>query len=322
MSRVWTAFYWLVLTLLALRFADLHHGAGLEYPPATLDLLLAGKAASPFQYRVLSVGALALLIGPLGLPREAAILLLDWLALLALLVLLDRLFRHFELDRRLARLAVALVFLPLLSLFVALEYLRFWYPWDLVQIAFTAAAWLALLQRRPWLYAAVFLLATVNRETSFLFAFLFLALYWPRWPLWRLGLAIALQAAAWLAIKLAIQAAVGPLPGEGLAAFKLLDNLLSLVHQPVDSLVLLAAFGGAWLPVLIFWRRIPRAALRRSLLAAPPFLAVLLVVANLYEVRVLGELVPLVWVPAALLAAAWLGLDPPGRDRLGDPAAG
>jgi hypothetical protein len=98
------------------------------------------------------------------------------------------------------------------SLFVVLAYLwfvldpglSFLLPYDLPALAFCAASLLCVLRGRWYLLCAVFVLATLNRETSYLIVLLVLFR-------WYLGgergpalLVAGVLAAIWLALKLAL----------------------------------------------------------------------------------------------------------------------
>lgn len=302
--------FWATMTLLAVRFVDLYAVLELQSPSAPLELLLAGEAATPFQYRLFSVAGIGLLerLPGVGLSSAAAIWSLAWL--LAFLVALFALLQRVLADRRLVYLFTGLVFYPLLTIYVSLEYLRFYYPWDLPQVALTTLAALLLLERRWAAYLTVFAVATLNRETSFLLLFLSLAAGWDTLPRGRLLALLAAQTAFWAAAKAALFVAFADNPGFGLAANTVVENLFALLHHPADGLTLLLFMGAAWVPVLLAWRRLQVPLLRRGLLACGAHFAIALFTAYIYEVRVFGEYLPLLWPAFAWLVARWLGLQP------------
>jgi hypothetical protein len=216
---------------------------------------------------------------------------------------------------RFAMLAALSLFLPLLVHFVALEYFRVWYPYDIPAVLGFAGFWWAL-DRRNWVACyLIFALATLNRETTLFLAVLPLLAGWGRAPFPRLVAHGAALGLLWLTLKLALHYTLAP--DAPPFQWQLGSNLQALAARPLDLLQILAAFAFAWLPVLVFWQRIPDRALARALLIVPAWLLAMALVANLHEIRVFAELVPLVWLAACLLAAQALGLTT-ASERLGE----
>src|SRR5690606_10956366 len=149
-------------------------------------------------------------------------------------------------------------------------------------------------------------LATFNHENAFFLGFLSLAVLWDDWPKLRLAGFVALQALVWLAIKVLMAWLYPDNPGHGLAADMLWENIGVVFAQPDDLLLLVSLFGGAWMPVAWFWRRLPSRALQRSLLACLVYSLVLLWVGKILEIRIYVLFLPVIWAAAALLLARFL----------------
>jgi hypothetical protein len=86
---------------------------------------------------------------------------------------------------------------------------------------------------------------------------------------------------------------------------------LKVLASPPHLIPVLSSFGFAWLVVAVGWKRLRDPFTRKSLWAVPPFLLVVFVVGNLNEIRVYGELTPIVLTAAILILADLLS----GRDH-------
>src|SRR5262249_42466082 len=161
-----------------------------------------------------------------------------------------------------------------------------------------------------------------SRETSFFLLVIFVGHRWTNWSslLRRDGLRLALLVAMFSAVKLALsfmygtnlpESAIGhpPTPTSRLPGALFfppllpnLDNLASPQYWPS----LLSVVGWLWLPVLLGWRMLDRADVRRTLLIVPPlWLAAMLIAGRITEVRVFGEMIPLFAAATALIAKNW-----------------
>ncbi len=183
--------------------------------------------------------------------------------------------------------------------------LRFLY--DLPSLGFFAAGLeLIYFRRNPWWLAALFLVATVNRETSiFLLLFFVLArcaeggrLVWKRaWEPASLGLVIPL-ALFWVGWHVYIAGKYAGNPSESLPRVYLNLGLLLL---PITWPQIFGALGYVWPFLLVFRREIADPVLRAWMWVAPLWVAVMLYYGILVETRLFGELIPLFACAAALV---------------------
>lgn len=300
------------LTLLAASWAALRLQFNGEYKGAPWAEILGLSAPLPFGHRVLvpllARPLLALTGWPLALVWgvfEAAAALALWLALRAAL----RPHVPARWDMFLATGFFALLPLPLL---LRHKWAVF-YPWDTPAMAFVAGG-LALVQARRFGAAALLCaVAALNRETAALIPAAALALHLGRPALPRLralaGPVLAMVAACVLA-RVAVAWALPDNPGKSLHFAigrdtpRWLHNL-EWLGDPVHWLWLPAYF--AFLPVAwaLLWREISGAHRRLGLVALAYF-AALMAVANIYEPRVYGEILVLLYVPAAAALCRWL----------------
>ena len=299
----------------ALSWARLHFND--EFGPGSL-LRVAGieepGAATPFQYRVLVPWVVRVLHEQV-FTSASPLAIFRWLDVLAIVAAwcATRALARSVLGPSLASAAafLALALLPFHFVF-AREY-PFWYAWDMSSIAvFATGLW--LLRRRSWgAYYALFALGTLQRETTCFLTLVHLATEWRSTPRARLVAHLAAQAALWLAIKWALREHYADARGADVAQSTWRENLDALASLPSWRWFLLA-FGGTWIPLLVGWKRIESAWLRAALLACVPALAGLFLVGVWTELRIFGELVPLVALGVvAVVAGRASGVSAPTR---------
>ncbi|MCY1057217.1 hypothetical protein [Nannocystis sp. SCPEA4] len=302
------------LALLAAGWAALRLQMNGEYKGATWAQIAEFSAPLPFGHRpLMSLAAwplraatdwpLALVWGVL----EAAAALALWFALRAAL----RPVVGARWDMFLATCFFAL--LPFA--FLLRHKWAVFYPWDTPAMAFTAAG-LALVAARRFAAAAVLCFAAaLNRESAVLIPAAALALH--------VGTSghvlrdirgmlrpILAMLAACAAARLAVALALPDNPGAALH-FSLGKNTPRWLHNlewladPVHWLWLPMYFALLPLAWLLLWRQICGSHRRLGLVALAWF-AGLMLVANIYEPRVYGEILVLLYVPAAAAACRWL----------------
>lgn len=325
--------FWLVACLAAAWFAQLHVLQGGLNELASLERLIDFTADPPYRYRVLMpllLRATAALADGLAIDVRLATLAALWeaVALVVLFAAFAGLVGRFVDRRPFAALAGLSLLLPLVWHFVATDRPNPFYPWDIVQIlAFTLGLQM-LLAGRVCCYYPVFVLATLNRETSCFLAMLFLAAFWGRLPRKALFAHVAAQAAIWLALRIAILALLGGSGGltpvvadeSGIPKGDLfwLTAWLNVDHfrrQPFDLIEIAGLYVFAWLPVALYRQKLPLRSLQRMLLVVPVFVAAMWTVGLALEPRIYGEMIPLVWLAACLLAARAIGLSLRAKER-------
>jgi hypothetical protein len=270
-----------------------------------LEKFIAGSERFPFQYRILTAPIFAFLVRAYtdfdvgrALPHFP-----DYLASVEALAYFTvncgslfialLLFRRIAADVFAGAAAIAAYFL-----FVALCYLwfilnpglSFLLPYDLPALAFCAASLLCVLRGRWYVLGAVFVLATLNRETSYLIVLLLLVRWYLGYEGSRALLVAAILGALWLVLKLALVFWFWPASG-GLiiSAVRIGYNFATLAKPwqwpalwPLILPVAVGVFG---------WR----VAVARpwAITVAIGFLS-LFCVANITELRAYGDLIPFV----------------------------
>ena len=301
---------WRVALVASAVYALLRVWANDDLAAATLEMLTAGTATTPFQYRALVPFVVSRAVAAVGTTASGlwvAYGLVEVGAAFAVWVATRAFLSTFLERREAASVGALVVFLPLaLNLASPVRHNSFFFPWDTLSVAVFAAG-LYLLRARRWrAYYVLFALGTFNRETT---CFLTLALVlseWGRMPTRVLVSHATAQFAIWVAVKagLAVLYAGNPTLQEdspaGLFVIPFLMNLGTLSTIP-GLLRLSTAMGGLWLVPLLLASRTAAPDLSRLFRMVPVFLVGMFLVGELLEVRIYSELIPLVTV-ALLLA--------------------
>lgn len=334
------AVWFLTVLLLAILLTSLHLAQTEPWRLASLDKLIHLEAAEPFQHRILLPAAVIGLQALLPFGEELSFALLEVLGWMALLVVAHRALVTFDVGSSdLARrtLAVTIVIPMALHLIVPNLQFRplyvlegntlelgvwkaerlFYYVYDLPAAVFTLALVVILaryVRERDsrWLaaYLGIFALATVNRETTVFLIPVFVAVLYRVLEPSRLAKALALQIGVFILIQGTLQWAfadhINPsarVPGTSYE-YHLIKNL-SWLANPLYLLTYLTRFGaGLYIPILLFHSRLDPVLGRALLWFGVPLLAFAFLVGRMVELRVVIELVPLIWLGGIQVLAA------------------
>lgn len=308
----------------ARRAAVLMLAGSYQYERATVADMVAFRASTPFQYRVLVPAIIHWFVahghGSVRVLTEIAV----WASLFAVLVCFLALLRCF------LPLGISVVLAPTILPVLWWDHTQigvdhFLYLSDFPAVAFLALGISLLLRRRLGWFYLVFAVATFNRETSIFLTVAFVALAYGREPLRRLAAHAVTQVALWVVITAAIRYAFANRPGSGMYELHLWVNL-DLARQALlgtnatltSSLPLL--FGGSYAVVPLFWsRRSPEA--RRLLWIFPMEVAIMMVVGNIVEFRVYDDGLLVVLLNACIAVACFVAdVDGVGRAANGEVA--
>jgi len=274
------------------------------FPPGTIERVagVAGKPPSrPFDFRMLMPALIVstrALLG--GKPSVLSVFhVYDVAAIVGAVYALRRLAFLALNDRREALLTSLALPFVLACHFVAPRLFPFWYAWDMSTVFFVTVL-LVLVRERRWLvFYPLFVLATYNRETTFVVSmvYAFTALGRERW--WKLGAHVVAQGALWFGVKqtLLVNHAIG---AKVMTYYRPnWENNLEYLRGPVNYLWFASCFAGAWLVLLLCWRWQRDVWSRRALWVVPIYAALMFRAANWVELRIWGELIPIVLVAAA-----------------------
>ena len=149
----------------------------------------------------------------------------------------------------------AVIFLGVLYASYAARYEEaYWYPYDLPHMLIFGAACLCLLDGPLWMFFPLFVLDLPMRETSVFLIVVAVPVLVRRWRLPKAMPALAVMAALWLAVHLAITRAFAQNASETGSRLTLnLKNLALPLHWPQMA----SALGFLLIPVLLGRARLP-----------------------------------------------------------------
>jgi len=266
--------------------------------------LLIWKAAKPFQFRVL-VPLIVSRIYDLELIKTnfptpyPIFFLVEFLSIFGLFFSFKIFVARFIENSFLKEMAPFLLFYSLSFNFVLPRHNPFWYPWDLPSLLFFTIGLTALKEENWKIFYPLFCLATFNRETTLFLTFISFFIMFPDWR--KIFLHCGFQSIVWTAIKIILNRIFWENPGAGLFEPHLWDNCRAIVSISAWK-ELLPCAGFLWIPVLLGFPAITDFFLRRSLLVCVPFFASMMVVGNIDEIRIFGEIIPLIVVAFLWLA--------------------
>ena len=286
-----------VAVLLSLYFAQMRFDLNIFYDRATPELLVEGNAPNPYQSRILIPWLVRGLLALPFIPSTAIDALSKGIDFIALLLLLISFRYYLKLLFQSQLISTILAF----SLFYALPFnylYTFWYPYDIPSVLFFTLG-LALLYRHNWKwYYPLFIVASLNRETTIFLVFIYVVANVDNTPLRKLFQHSIAQLLIWGAIRLVLV----NLTGESARTFQwIFERNIETVLRPAVLLWIPVCGGMSWLLAFLGYWSIKDRFVRRSLLVVIPWLVGMFLVGSIVELRIYGELIP-VFLPAALLA--------------------
>ena len=284
----------LASTLLAYQFTHLRINASGFYPPATPDMLVAGAAYLPFQYRALVpwlVRALAQLPWLQSVSTPKLFLIVEFISTVLLCAAFRRYLSFFFKNKPLNSLLALSLFYVLPFHFIG----TFWYPWDIPSLLFFTLGLISLYEQKWQWYYPLFVVATFNRETTYFLSLLYLLTAIGKTSWRTMALHTSAQLLLWGAIKLLLYRLYLDNPRLGYGLFELqLGKNLNWLREPTVILGFLSLWGLLWLPLVLWRHLVQNDFVKRTLLLLPPFFGIMLVVGVIDELRIYGELIPIV----------------------------
>jgi hypothetical protein len=293
-------------------------------PHASPFDVMLGQASTPFQYRLLVpklVYFVVTLFPPLLSETRLCLDVAEWLFFVGAFAGVDRL--AWVLSRG-SPLAAPRVVLGLLAVPFAYLVLPPFRPFnnasDVASLFFVVACVLALVAGRRGLFAALFLVGTLNRETTIVVLVAWGLVAYRERALRRDGPWLAACGAGFVAVKAALALAYRDNPGDGLLQLRhdvgdhglhVASNLSTLVTFP----------RGAWFAGLVlaplalafaFRSRMAHPLLVACLDVAPGVILLLFVVGNADELRMFADVMMLVLVALATATSGSAVSDAPG----------
>lgn len=311
------ALFLAIAAVMAYNFVDYRLSLTGPYERATPDMLRTGRASVPFQYRFLVpwlVDQLCRLDLPvIGSESGRVFAVVEFISTFALVVAFRAYLARFVTGQILTSMLALSLLWVLPYAFVLPRALPLRYPSDVPSVLFSVLGLLFLHDRRLWLYYLTFAIGTINRETTCFLTMAFLLTEWGRCPGKSLARHVVAQVACWSAVKAWLTWLFATNPGQGLWEWSVAGNLRAL-QLPIVYPYLLSSLGYAWLPALLLYRHIESGFLRRVLWAGLMACGSLLLVGNIVELRIFGELTAFV-LPATLTVLVSVCRNPQAADR-------
>jgi hypothetical protein len=173
------------------------------------------------------------------------------------------------------------------------DYYAYFYPCDTPSVMFTTVGMILLYRRNLPLFYIVLAVASLNKETSFLLAFIYLATGLGKERPGRLAFNFISQLLVVFFIRALLYALYSANPGEVLSGLTIMDNL-DVLSNPRAYPYLLSSFGFILIPTLMCYRLIGDGFVRMALLTIIPFMITILIIGRLEELSSYGEIVPVV----------------------------
>lgn len=291
----------LLAALFAYYFSDIRMTVVTEYGPASIGNLVAGTAPAPFQYRILLPWIVGTLHDRHTLPihtLKGYCFGIEIVCTFALFVINWFYLGLFFKEAKVKAFGMLLLMYALSITYLVPSWLMFYYIYDIPSVCMFSLGLYLLHQRKLFLFYALFIVATANRETSIFLIPTLLLTNWQRARTSSLTHCCVLTL-LWIAIKMAIGSCYNL---HSLFTWKLLCNLNTLLH-PYYLFQTISSLGLLWLVVLFGWRDVKVPFLRQVCMVAPLFFVGMMCVANVQEIRVYGELTP-VFLPSAVVVMA------------------
>ncbi|GAB4393729.1 MAG: hypothetical protein Tsb005_13240 [Gammaproteobacteria bacterium] len=294
----------LAIILISLVYANLRLQFSMQYPTMSWEQFLHFTGEKPFILRIL----IPLLLWPIvhftAIPTLVVLFAVEWLATIALCISMIWVLRYWLPDQTARWIALGFItFLPLNFLWVYHFYVYF-LPYDTPAILFVILG-IGLVIRQRWGWTLLLMIpATLNRESAILIPAMTFLVWWRRAPWKNYVIPMLGMLVIYILIRSVLIYTFRDAPNHLLwFNFPFLDG--RQIPRILANLLWLSHYWGAikllqyllFLPLLWLYARhdIP-SPLNRVLILAMLYLGGLMLVANLFESRVLGEVIGLGFV--------------------------
>jgi len=286
------------ISLLSLYFTNIHFILCQEAKRASLSLLLDNSADVTAQYRVLIPWIVNFLI-KLKLPFLASPVRLfktiEFLSTFFLFVAFRSYISLFIKSTLLSSLFSLTLFiiLPYQYIFYSWSLGAIYYPYDIPSVLFFTLG-LILIYKKNWpIYFPVFIIATFNRETTIFLTFIYFVTTIKKNNMIPVLFHCISQLIIWIFIKKYLAVLYAGNPGPGFFMNFFFVNWAAITN-PVNAVRVASSFGFIWIMVLYDFKLITDEFVKRSLIVVIPFLLGMFIVGNVIELRIYGELIPVI----------------------------
>lgn len=308
--------YAAIVLMVAVSYTMLRFTLNVQYAGANWSSLYNFEAPIPFGYRVL----IPILSRPLvyaGASIKQAYMVWEFLSSVLLVVSLYKVFRLHVTVRWAKVLSLALFYvLPLLFLLRTRWPLHtqmpYYLPYDTLAMAFVVLSIYYIIKEKWLALAIVLAVSTLNRESSILILMIFGAVYLDKLSVKKLCLFLVGFASIYLVVRVGVGLAMqdNPRPYNGAMSFylggqpRVVSNLRWLIWGN-NFPMLLSTLG--WLPLYYLkLRSFTPPHMKRLPLVVFVYFSMLMLVGNLFEPRIFGEIISVMYVSMSLALYGYL----------------
>lgn len=194
------------------------------------------------------------------------------------------------------------------------RYIPVWYPYDSLGLMFFIMGLYFLRINNLFAFYLILMIGTFNRETTIVLIGVFAFVHWGVIDKLKITAHVAAQLVLWFGIKVLLSQYFSASGGalfisaldsnlHFLSAMEYYNLKLGDFERIFRYVFLFSNFGFIYLIVIAYWSKLDDQFLRRSTLAFLPFFIVIIFVGNIFELRLYGELLPFVLMPAIYIVA-------------------
>lgn len=190
------------------------------------------------------------------------------------------------------------------------RYLSPWYPFDYLGLLFLTMGLYFMRTKNLFWFYMVLMLGTFNRETTIVLVGMFACVGWGELSKRESIIHLIAQIGLWCTIKLFLNQYFVSSLGVPIQ-YQLPANLhffspfntdfyrldLADFEYLFRYVCVLSTFGFVYLLIIIFWNKLDSQFLRKTLLASIPFFLIIPIVGYVFELRLFGELTPMILMP-------------------------
>jgi hypothetical protein len=279
------------------------------------DRLIKHDFHRPFVTRPL-IPWIAEVLVKLGFLPEKSFQVLEILGCFLMLVLFEKYIRNFLINKSFSKIAAFLILLFVPYYLIMPRLINLWYPYDIWATTINIALLLCLYRKKYFVYYLLFVVGTVNRETTCFVTIAMLFICLGEMPFRRLFIHLLCQLCLWLVTR-SILEHIFAHTGGGLYEDNFRSNLgylwnllraggindgsygKSLFHA--ISLIAALSYLFSNFYIVRYWKMLDNRFLKRAFLTFIPYYFIVLLIGNIFEYRLMAEMLPLALAPLIVI---------------------
>ncbi|WP_028324528.1 hypothetical protein [Desulfatirhabdium butyrativorans] len=299
-NRIHYALFGAAAFLLSLYFSHMHILMCDQAEKASLDLLLTNNADTPFQYRVLVpwlVQSVSRWLSPNLLSPIQMFRMAEFFFTFSLCIVFRSYINLFIEDAMRSSVYALSIFLllPYQYIFYSPSLHSIFYPSDVPSVFFFTLGLILIYKKNWFLYYPIFAIATFNRETTIFLVFICWITAISKTNMLSVTSQCLVQMVLWVLIKQFLAVLYADNPGPGFFVNFISTNWMKL-GNPLNVIRIASSFCFVWVAVLYRFSCITSDFLKRTTFVIFPYLVGMFIVGNIIELRIFGELIPVVLI--------------------------